>query len=179
MRTLTLLVAASACAAGGCEWMKTGLKRKDSIPTTPIAEQQPEVFVTYLNRQAAAIQSVEFDTVRVSAQSGSLLQQAVTLEGDLYCAKPRQFRLRLGTKVTTDEVDVGSNPQYFWMFVKRAQDPNFVYCSHEDLATGKASLPIPFDSEWVLQALGMTRFDAAAGYKVETRQREREYVLVS
>jgi hypothetical protein len=160
--------------------MKTTLTPKTgSTRTDTIADRPPEMFVTYLNQQSAAIQSIEFDNVSVSAASGSLIQQAVSLDGDLYCAKPRQFRLRAGLKLSPGIVDIGSNPQYFWMHVKGAQEPNYVYCSHADYASGKATLPIPFDTEWVLQALGMTTYDPAAAYKVEVRQREREYALIS
>src|SRR4029079_6151954 len=132
-----------------------------------------------LNQQSAAIQSVEFDSVKASTASGPLLQQAVSVEGELYWAKPRMFRMRAGLKLSPEEIDVGSNAQYFWMYVKRAQDPNFVFCSHDDYAAGKVNLPIPFDPEWVLQALGMTTYDPSAKYTVELRQREREYALVS
>jgi len=179
VRRLTLLVAAVVLSAVGCE---TFLPKppKPAARTGPIPEHAPDVFVNYLNQQSAAIQSIEFDRVRISTESGPLLQQAVSLEGDLYCAKPRLFRLRAGLRVTPgEEVDVGSNAQYFWVYAKRAQDPNFMYCSHDDYASGKVQLPIPFDTEWVLQALGMTTYDPAAKYTVETRQKEREYALVS
>jgi hypothetical protein len=179
VRTLTLLIAVVTLSFGGCEWFKGTLKPKP-VHGSAIPEQTPETIVNYLNHQSAAIQSIEFDSVNVSAASGPLLQQMVTLEGDLYCAKPRDFRLRAGLKVSSsDEVDIGSNDKYFWMFAKRVQEPNYVFCSYDDFATGKAQLPIPFDTDWVLQALGMTTYDPSAKYTIETRQSDREYWLIS
>jgi hypothetical protein len=183
VRRLTLLVAAVALSGAGCEWMKNGFKPTPAgagARSGPIPDYPAEVFVTYLNQQSDAIQGIEFDRVRISTESGPLLQQAVSLEGDLYCAKPRLFRLRAGLRLSPEEVDIGSNAQYFWMYVKRAQDPNFMYCSHDDYANGKVpQLPIPFDTEWVLQALGMTTYGSPENYHVEVRQKEREYALVS
>lgn len=178
MRTLILLAAALTLAPTGCKWME-GLKGAVTPARTgPLPERSADLFVSDLNQMAAAVQTIEFDRVSLSAASGPLIQQAFTLEGDLYCAKPRQFRLRAGLKMAAGQLDIGSNDQYFWMYIKQAPDPNFVYCNHQDLATGRAQLPIPFDTEWVLQALGMTTYDPALKYTVEVRNKEREYALI-
>ncbi len=179
MRILTLLAAAITLACLGCEWSLKARNRTRPYHTGPITDQTPETIVNYLNQQSAAVQSIEFDRVSISAASGPLLQQIISLEGDLYVSKPRLFRLRAGLKVSSEEVDIGSNQQFFWMYVKRAEAPNYLFCSHEDFAAGKAQLPIPFDTEWVLQALGMTTYDPTVKYTIETRQKDREYWLCS
>ena len=48
-----------------------------------------------------------------------------------------------------------------------------------DFESGKAQLPggVPFEPEWVMQALGMTRFPLENQYRVEVDQRARVYKL--
>jgi len=55
---------------GGCEWMKDRAQAEGLGPHDADRRAAARVFVTYLNQQSAAIQSIEFDTVRVSAESG-------------------------------------------------------------------------------------------------------------
>jgi hypothetical protein len=171
-----LMAALTLTVGGGCKWLEN-LRPTGTAGRDPLPEQDARVFVEYLNAQNEKIRAVEFDRVSLSADTGPILKQIVSLKGELYCAKPRQFRLTAGLDLAPGQVDVGSNDQYFWMYVKQAPEPNFVYAKHEDYAKGRAQLPIPFDPDWVMQALGMAAYDPAANYKVEVKAREREYWL--
>ena len=56
----------------------------------------------------------------------------------------------------------------------------FVFASHSDFETGKAQLPtdIPFEPDWVMQALGMTTFPRDAKYDpVKVDERARTFTL--
>jgi hypothetical protein len=59
----------------------------------------------------------------------------------------------------------------------RFPDPTYVFCSHTDYQRGSGRLPVPFDPDWALQALGMKEYDPSLAYKVETSERLQEHVL--
>ncbi|MGL4419401.1 MAG: hypothetical protein ACRCZF_01930, partial [Gemmataceae bacterium] len=74
-------------------------------------------------------------------------------------------------------IDIGSNDREFWMYVKQPMDDdNFFYCAHDDFERGNVRLPIPFDTDWVLMALGMKTYSTTDVY--ETRPVEREGALL-
>ncbi len=181
MRDKFLLLALFAVCLGGsgCDFLnRIGVKpkQKEGIGTGPIADLPSEKFVSYLNTQAAHLQSVRYDDVslKVTDENGELPRLN---EGTLVCSRPRNFRVISGHILTSGtEADVGSNDREFWMYVKRPQQ-TFVYCSHEDFARGKASLPVPFEPAWVLEALGMSTYDPNAQYAIDANQKERVYFL--
>lgn len=166
-------------AATGCKFLDTlGVKPRPPADTANgiLPDRPAGDFVSYLNAQAAAVQSIRFDDVSVKASDQGNDMPRLG-EGVLVCAKPRNFRMIAGHVLTSGtEVDLGSNSSEFWMYVKRPQQ-TFIYCSHEDFSQGKANLPIPFETDWVLEALGMAPLDPNLQYAVETNQKERVYTL--
>ena len=55
----------------------------------------------------------------------------------------------------------------------------FVFASHSDFEAGKAKIPggIPFEPDWVMQALGMSVLPPNNQYAVKTDDRQRTYTL--
>jgi hypothetical protein len=161
----------------GCEWLKRTVKHDDGAlqQTGPIQDVQADRLVAYLNRQAGYLNSVRYPDVSISV---SMDKESHTLGSSmLVCAKPRNFLLIGGKGITGDLVHIGSNSQEFWMLTKSPMQPTYVYCSHADFKQGAGQLPIPFDPDWALQALGMAGYDPKLHYEVKTDQRERRYTL--
>jgi hypothetical protein len=81
-----------------------------------------------------------------------------TLRGSMAAGQPRNFRM--SASALAAKVDLGSNADQFWVYFDGAgagNKPVFVFASHSDFEAGKAKLPgIPFEPDWVMQALGMT-----------------------
>lgn len=181
MRSLHLILAAAVLSpAVGCNWMKD---RKDGggsyrpRPTEKLPDVAPNRLVKYLNDRATQFQSIDYGDVRYHCSQGVVPLPA--LEGNLACAQPRNFRM-VGTRTPGTRVDVGSNDQQFWMFVQiPTQKPTYVYASHDDFKAGKARLPddVPFEPEWVMQAIGMMTLPAGDQYRVEINERDRTYTL--
>ncbi len=73
--------------------------------------------------------------------------------------RQRNFRLRADTAFTGPEVDVGSNDQLFWYWVKRNQPPAFFYCLHDQFAGSQARQVVPIEPEWLVRALGVVSFE--------------------
>lgn len=177
MRAATRLSLLLIVACGtGCESLKRAFVTQEPQPTGVLEGRDANQFVTYLNQQAALMQSVRYDDVSISASDAQGSMPRLN-EGVLACSKPRNFRLMAGHMLTSgSEVDVGSNSNEFWMYVKRPEQ-TFVYCNYEDFTQGRANLPIPFEPDWVLEVIGMNTYDDASNYEIDVNQKDRVYTL--
>jgi hypothetical protein len=170
-----ILMAASL----GCKGL--GLQPRD--PNAPpkatgaIPERTAADLVNYLNTKAGLVQSLSFTDVSVTATENGKDMPRLG-DSSLFASQPRNFRLMCGTNLTSGEVDLGANDREFWMYVKRMDGPNYFYCSHDDFSKGAGKrFPIPFDVNWVMQALGMATFDPNGQFEIRTYAKQRKYVL--
>jgi hypothetical protein len=166
MRTFGSGLLLASLLVTGCESFKKknnigqDIRPRDTGFGTPTTEN----LVGYLNRQAdrtSVIQSEDVDLVAFA--QGKRLPG---LRGFMVCEKPRSFRLT-GDALSTQYVDIGSNGDRFWFWVKDGDSPLY-HCSYTDYEKG-VRLPLPFQPEWVVQALGMAKYDPAKTYKVEPK----------
>jgi hypothetical protein len=174
MRPLhAVLIACSLAAAVGCSMLG---KSPEPKPTTPIAKVNAEQLVSYLNERAARLQELSAD-VGMTARVGVL---PANLKGNLEARQPKDFRMTAGGSVA-GKVDLGSNFNQFWVYTEEpTHRPMFVYASYNDFESGRAKLPnnLPFEPEWVMQALGMHVFPTNLRYNAPTvNMSERTYTL--
>jgi hypothetical protein len=174
----TVLLAALFAPAAGCEWLRKAGIEKDNgtqVQGGPLADVTAGELVAYLNRQADLLHAVRYNDVYIDVHMG---REHNTLgDSTLICAKPRNFLLVGGRPVVGELIHIGSNDREFWMLTKRPLEPSYVYCSHDDFRRGAGQLPIPFDPDWALEALGMAAYDPGLPYRVETDQRARLHTL--
>jgi len=160
-RPLLFLAILSLC---GCNSFRWGWLKKDQDSGKP-AGQVPNTaaIVSYLNENASRMQSLRVDDLSVTAGRG--LQNLVSVTGILMAEKPRNFRL--GVKALSNPVvDLGSNNQEFWFWVK---DSSQYYCSYKDLEEGRVqTMPIPIQPEWVMETLGLGPYGPADKYQQES-----------
>jgi hypothetical protein len=166
MRTLGFCLIAVCLSLSGCEWLKRN-KNTDAVTPAPVAKDGPptaERLVSYLNRQADRLAVIESSDVYLVANvQGTRLPG---LLGMMVCEKPRSFHLT-GDNHGVQYIDIGSNANQFWFWVKEGDAPLY-YCSYSDYEKG-VKLPLPFQPEWVVQALGMAKYDPAKQYTVESK----------
>jgi hypothetical protein len=176
-----LLIAAVLAPAVGCSWMRDrwGDSDQGRAPrgTGKLPDVTAEQLVGYLNDRAGRLQSVQYGEVRLRCYDKGM--PVPVLRGDLVAAQPRNFRL-VGQGAMGGKVDLGSNPEQFWVYVNDPTSrPVYVFASHTDFESGRAKLPggIPFEPDWVMQALGMTALPPNNDYKVTPNDRDRTYTL--
>lgn len=193
MRRLSqfLIAAALLAPAVGCKWMdeiKNGSagRPKNTGKIEPVA---PEQLVGFLNDRAARLRSIEYADFRTHV-SGKGLPVGANLDCDLVASQPHNFRMISNGKIVSAKVDMGSNDKEFWVYVAApGEAPVYVFASHDDFDTGRAKMPggIPFEPEWVMQALGMKTFSPTEQYEqvpvaladVRDQPRSRRGVTVS
>ena len=80
------------------------------------------------------------------------------LSAQVACEPPRRFRLRAQTAITGGELDIGSNDELFWLWIRRHEPPVTLYCRHEDYAKSAARKLIPLRADWMPELLGLVTF---------------------
>jgi hypothetical protein len=84
-----------------------------------------------------------------------------SLRANIAFERPRNFRLRAETGFTGPEVDLGSNSDLFWLWIRRNQPPTTFVCRHDQFVNSTARQVMPIEPEWLIQALGVVSFDPA------------------
>jgi len=181
MRRISVTLAAALVASTGCNWFD---KRKadDKVKPEPrddgrLQDRPAADFVSYLNRQASYVNTVRYDDVNVKATIPNQSFVPTLRSGMMVCQKPRSFRMQAGLAFGGDQLDLGSNKDELWLYVRQPK-PTFLFCSHSDFPKVQEELPVPFEPDWVLQALGMTTYDPAKPYRIEKDERNRTYRLI-
>ncbi len=101
--------------------------------------------------------------------------EGVSLRGWMVCQKPKNFRMAAKV-IGTDTVDMGSNDQEFWWWISKAEPPYLFHCSYDDLSNNRVRAALPFQPEWMMEALGMGEYPAGGNYTVNVTQSTVELI---
>ena len=109
------------------------------------------------------IAAVEDNTRRVRSYMASQAVLSVPgvprLSAQVACEPPRRFRLRAQTSLTGNELDLGSNDDLFWLWIRRHEPPIMLFCRHDRYAESSARRLLPIRADWMPELLGLVRFD--------------------
>lgn len=75
------------------------------------------------------------------------------------------FRLTARLPIGSDEIDLGSNNELLWFWVKRNSPPALYFCRHDQFATSGAKQMLPVDPTWIGDALGLVELNPDATYE--------------
>jgi hypothetical protein len=117
--------------------------------------------VAAVNRNSSRIQSLSVTGASITIPDTLGLP---LLTGNIAAERPDRFRLTAGTTVTGQEIDLGSNDELFWMWVRRNQPPAVYICRHDRFANSNIRQVMPVEPSWLLAALGMADIDPAQVY---------------
>lgn len=112
-----------------------------------------EQVIQVVNNNSSRINS--FSTVQATLTSPG----TPTLRASTMFERPNRFRLRGDMGLSGTEVDVGSNDELFWFWIRRSQPPALYFCRHEQFYSSAAQQVIPFEPAWMIEALGVAGFD--------------------
>jgi hypothetical protein len=80
------------------------------------------------------------------------------LSARLACEPPRRFRLQAQTSITGPELDIGSNDDLFWIWLRQHQPPITAFCRHDQYAQSQARRLLPIRADWMPELLGLVNF---------------------
>lgn len=137
----------------GCQW----LQKRPQLEPTPILFQGPptlDQLLTAVNRNTGAVDSLRSIDGRMTVQG---VPASVTV--DLAYEQPRRLRLRAGTTLTGQELDLGSNDELFWFWARLSPQPGLYFARHDQFAASPNRGLIPIEPLWIIDAMGLPRFD--------------------
>jgi hypothetical protein len=129
-------------------------------PQVLVAGASREQIVAAINQNSARIQSITATGVSITIKDTLGLP---ILSGNIAAERPRRFRLTAGT-LAGHELDVGSNDELFWIWMRRGQPPAVHYCRHDQFANSSIRQIMPIEPAWLLSALGLVDIDPASVY---------------
>ncbi len=150
---LLMLIPAMLAGQGGCAWLHGVWGLRDPPPQVLQPGAGLEQVIAAVNRNNSQIQSMFSDSATLKPDHGPVLRAHFAYQ------RPCFFRLRADTGFTGQEVDLGSNAQLFWFWVKRNEPPAVYYCRHDQFATSQARQMIPIEPNWLIEALGTMEID--------------------
>lgn len=123
---------------------------------------QVDQIAAAINANTARVQSFSAPAATITIPNTTMLPP---LRGNIAVERPQRFRLTAGTGITGQEVDLGSNDELFWLWVRRGQPPGVFLCRHHQFAGSAAHRVMPIEPRWLQSALGLTELDPASVYE--------------
>ena len=152
---LLALALATLLTQGGCAWLRSWHVAQEPPPHVLPPGAGLEQVIAAVNQNNGRIQALFSSSATLSGQGYPTLRTQFAFQ------RPRNFRLRAETGITGPEVDLGSNDQIFWFWIKRNQPPALYVCRHDQFPTSQARQTIPIDPNWLIEALGTVVIDPA------------------
>jgi hypothetical protein len=134
-----------------------------------------EVVVQRVNANIEHLQAWRSSDLRITGRS-----LPVHLTGNIAVEGPRNFRLTAGALGMTEEADFGSNPDWFWFWIRRSQAPFVFRARHDDMQHSEMlRQAIPFQPDWLIEALGVVRIDPKQVTRMEPGENHQTVNLIS
>lgn len=158
--------------AGGVLWLASGAAcprgMTGMVPQAPIVlPPQPTAaqLVQTVNRTGEQVTQLQSVGARL-AIPGML----GTLEADLAWDRPRRLRFQARHPLSGPELDLGSNDNMYWMWLKREQPATVYFGRHDVPAHAQFGSFLPVPPQWLVETLGLVSLDPNAIYSSPVRQ---------
>ncbi len=154
---LSLLLLCLTVAGTGCESMRQLLQPRPTV----ILDTNPQLatVANIVNQNSAKVVSLQSNSARISASG-----MPVSLNANLALRRDRRFRLKADTALSGTEVDLGSNDQLFWVWIRRGDPKALYFCEHSKFHQSAAQSILPVQPEWLIEAFGLTSLDPNVNY---------------
>ena len=152
---LLLVVAALAASGASCPQALRGYQVGVSpLPRVLPAQASLEQIVATVHDNTRRVRSY------LAPQAVLAVPGVPRLSAQVACEPPRRFRLRAQTAVTGNELDIGSNDDLFWLWIRRHEPPVMLFCRHDAYAQSSARKLLPLRADWMPELLGLVNFRA-------------------
>jgi len=150
---LMILVLVGSTSGATC--VPRGLLQNNHPPSPVAFEEFPSLErVLEVVNANQRVKQLDAQGARLKASGSPSLRASMSLE------RPRRFRLRAGLfDFSGPELDLGSNDELFWIWVKEHPNPAVYFARHEDFADSQAQRMMPIDFGWFSDALGLLELD--------------------
>jgi hypothetical protein len=151
LQPLAILVVLFAAGGSACPWMRGPEMLPVTLPATATLEQ----LTAAVNDNTSRVTSISANQATISLPGAPVVPVSLALQ------PPLRFRLLARTALTGPEMDLGSNDELFWLWVRRSPTPVTYFCRHDQFAISAARQIMPVEPQWIAEAIGLPRFDPA------------------
>jgi len=143
----------------GCRHLPTTPSQWFQPPPPTVFQGPPTIddVVRVVNSNSAPIRQLSANTAYLTVKGFPPLRT------DLHLDRPRRFRLE--AKLLGPELDLGSNDEVFWIWIKQSPEPGILYARHDEFARSNIRQQMPLDPLWLTEALGIVELDPHAQYE--------------
>ncbi len=127
---------------------------RPTAPLAPVAFVGPPTLPQVLhavNSNTQRVQQLHSDTAAVSTPGFPSLRATLSVQ------TPRRLRLR--AKLFGPELDLGSNDEVFWFWLKSSGQPAVLFARHDEFSQSSAQRMLPIEPAWVIESLGLVTMD--------------------
>lgn len=149
---LLSLLCALCLGSPGCQLLRQMMNPRPAvlIDTNPSFAQVSNI----VNQNAARVVSLQSNSARISAAG-----MPGSLNANMALRRDRRFRLKADFALTGPEVDLGSNDELFWVWLRRSEPKALYVCRHADYHQSSARAILPVQPEWLIEAFGLASFN--------------------
>jgi len=138
---------------------------RPAAPLAPVAfENTPTLpqLMQVVNGNTQRVQQLHSDTATVSTPGFPSLRASLSVE------RPRRLRLR--AKMLGPELDLGSNDEVFWFWLKSSGQPAVLFARHDQFAQSQAQQMLPIEPAWIVESLGLVTLDPGIQHEGPVRR---------
>ena len=138
-------------------------------PLPPALSETPSLaeVIQVVNANSDKIRSFRTDDATIKVDGIAI----PSLKTSIVYQQSKRFRLKAEAPLGIGtEVDLGSNDELFWFWIKRNRPKNLYWCRHDRFKTSRARRVLPVDPAWLIEALGVARLDPRGEHRGPERQ---------
>jgi hypothetical protein len=114
-----------------------------------------EQVIAAVNQNSARVVSYQTNDASITVPG---MPNIPLLRGNIAAQRPCRVRLQAGTALGGPEVDLGSNEELFWFWVRRNEPPALYFSRHDQFVGSAAQQVLPIEPQWLFDALGLMQF---------------------
>ncbi len=178
-RAIYIFTAAILCLVSGtgCQhfrWLQFNRTPGISAPTAFNGPPTLEQITAAVNNNSSKVRQLRAESATVSATGVPTLSAEIALE------RPKRFRMKASfMQLSGTEMDLGSNDDLFWVWIKRQQPPGIYYARHDEFASSPVRRLAPIEPDWLINALGVVEFDPNSQHEGPYQRGENQWAVRS
>ncbi len=159
---LAIVVVLFSAMGAGCPRNRQIMN--DNAPIVLAPEASLEDVIRVVNSNSSRIQKIQ------SSGATLTVPGVPPVDANYAFERPRRFRLRAQTLLRGPELDLGSNEETYWMWVRHG-DQAVYWGRHDQFYQSAARSVVPVPPDWMIEALGVVEMDPTDEHEGPDRSR--------
>lgn len=161
------LIATLICSCIGCSSFPRRFQNANNTPAPVLLPENPtfEDVARVVNSNSARIQQLQVTRATLTTPDSPALKASYALE------RPRRFRLTAETTFTGQEIDLGSNDDDYWVWIRRDPRRAVYFGAHDQFYQSGIRDILPVPPHWLIEAIGVVELDPTGSHSEPSANR--------